>query len=99
MNAAAPHCPTKPPPPPGAVAAVGTFLERDVFVLIFHTARRIYSNKIEPKFNRTQSIPIPNPEVVESYIMMITHVIVIRDVWRMYLERGEFELAKEYCKV
>ena len=31
--------------------------------------------------------------------MMITHVIVIRDVWRMYLERGEFELAKEYCKV
>ena len=22
-----------------------------------------------------------------------------RDVWHMYLERGEFELAKEYCKV
>ena len=94
MNAAAPHC----PPPPPAETAVGTFLEGDVCVLIFHTARQIYSNKIEPKFNRTQSIPIPNPEVVESYII-ITHVIVIRDVWRMYLERGEFELAKEYCKV
>ena len=94
MNAAAPHC----PPPPPAVTAVGTFLEGDVYVLIFHTARRIYSNKIEPKFNRTHSISIPNPEVVESYII-ITHVIVIRDVWRMYLERGEFELAKEYCKV
>lgn len=38
------------------------------------------------------------PEVVVSYII-ITPVIVIRDVWRMYLERGEFELAKEYCKV
>lgn len=85
-------------PPPPAVTAVGTFLEGDVCVLIFHTARQIYSNKIEPQFNRTQSIPIPNPEVVESYII-ITHVIVIRDVWRMYLERGEFELAKEYCKV
>ena len=83
---------------PPAVTAVGTFWEGDVYVLIFHTARRIYSNKIEPKYNRTQSIPIPNPEVVESYII-ITHVIVIRDVWRMYLERGEFELAKEYCKV
>ena len=93
MNATAPHC-----PPPPAVTAVGTFWEGDVCVLIFHTARRIYSNKIEPKYNRTQSIPIPNPEVVESYII-ITHVIVIRDVWRMYLERGEFELAKEYCKV
>ena len=90
--------PPKPLPPRGAVAAVGTFWEGDVCVLIFHTARRIYSNKIEPKYNRTQSIPIPNPEVVESYII-ITHVIVIRDVWRMYLERGEFELAKEYCKV
>ena len=22
-----------------------------------------------------------------------------RDVWKMYLERGEFELAKEYCRV
>ena len=91
MNAAAPHCPP-------AVTAVETFLEGDVCVLIFHTARQIYSNKIEPQFNRTQSISFPNPEVVESYTI-ITHVIVIRDVWRMYLERGEFELAKEYCKV
>lgn len=41
MNAAAPHYPP-------AVTAVGTFWEGDVFVLIFHTARRIYSNKIEP---------------------------------------------------
>ena len=91
MNTAASHCPP-------VVTTVGTFWEGGVCVLIFHTAWRIYSNKIEPNFNRTQSIPIPNTEVMESYII-ITHVIVIRDVWRMYLERGEFELAKEYCKV
>lgn len=49
---------------------------------------RILGKMFEPKI----------PEVVVSYII-ITPVIVIRDVWRMYLERGEFELAKEYCKV
>lgn len=27
------------------------------------------------------------------------HPYTFRDVWRMYLERGEFGLAKEYSKV
>ena len=41
---------------------------------------------------------------ISDYILVsFKHICFLfpcnRDVWQMYLERGEFELAKEYCKV
>ena len=34
----------------------------------------------------------------ESYIFQYKINNETRDVWKLYLDRGEFELAKDFCK-
>ena len=62
--------------------------------------RFVYNNQIWPCVFRITSFLSARvfPHVYAFWVWLVIHFLY-RDVWKMYLDKGQFDLAKDFCKV